>query len=278
MDQVNLHAWESCTTTQVGGVSADMAQALHATVGSTACAPAHGARLPPLWHWCGFPHFAPNEMLGEDGHPRGGALLPPVHLPRRMWASGAVHFHAPLHVGDTLERRSSVRSVIEKTGATGPMVFVTLDHEIYGPSGLGITEQQDIVYLNIPDVYTPPRKKPMPDSPCEHVETTETLLFRYSALTFNAHRIHYDRAYTVDVEKYPDLIVHGPLQATLLMRRAVQSKGRVPNHFYFKGIHPMFAKGGCDIGYEHEDAALNLWTGQDGHTCMQATAIWEETQ
>jgi len=278
MDQMNLEAWHARATDTAGCVSEQTAQALHATVGTGGAAPRAGDPLPPLWHWCAFPDFAPNDMLGDDGHPRGGTLLPPVRLPRRMWASGAVHLHAPLHVGDRLESRSSVRSVVEKTGASGEMIFVTLDHAIYGPAGLAIEEQQDIVYLHIPQTYTPPRKATMPDKLCESIETKETLLFRYSALTFNAHRIHYDRAYTIEVEKYPDLVVHGPLQATLLMRQAVETKGRVPRHFYFKGIHPMFALGGCDIAVEETQAALNLWTGQNGHQCMQATAIWEETQ
>lgn len=158
------------------------------------------------------------------------------------------------------------------------MVFVTVDHAIYGPSGLAIEERQDIVYLEIPDTYSPPKKKPLPTAPIEEIDTTEALLFRYSAVTFNAHRIHYDLAYTKEVEKYPGLVVHGPLQATLLMRAAIRERGRTPKYFDFRGVHPMFAGAPCEIAMEAEDAVLSLWTGQDGHQCMQATAIWADAQ
>jgi 3-methylfumaryl-CoA hydratase len=277
MDQLNIDAWAGRITRDTGCVSPELAQQLHATVGSGR-PPSVGDLLPPLWHWCAFPVTAPNDMLGHDGHPRGSDLLPPVHLKRRMWAGGALRFRAPLRVGDPMERQSTVRQLTEKTGANGPMVFVTVDHAIYGPSGLAIEERQDIVYLGIPARYSPPQKRPLPVPPVEQVEPSETLLFRYSALTFNAHRIHYDLAYATDVEKYPGLVVHGPLQATLLMRAALRERGRVPSYFDFKGVHPMFAGAPCDIAAQQEDAALNLWTGQNGHQCMTATAIWEDTQ
>lgn len=278
MDQLNLDAWCARVEQDSGTISEQTASGLHATVGRAGSAPRTGDIQPLLWHWCAFPQPVPNEMLGEDGHARGSSLLPPLPLPRRMWAGGALHFHAPLRIGDTMQRRSSVRSVVEKHGASGPMVFVTLDHFIYGPAGLAIEERQDIVYLQIPDCYTPPRKQDMPTQLVERLDTPETLLFRYSALTFNAHRIHYDRSYATEVENYPDLVVHGPLQATLLMRRAVETYARMPSYFYFKGVHPMFAAGGCDIAVSTEDASLSLSTGQNGHICMQATAIWEDTQ
>ncbi|MDP4992590.1 MAG: MaoC family dehydratase N-terminal domain-containing protein, partial [Marivita lacus] len=233
--------------------------------------------LPPLWHWCAFPLSTPNDKLGKDGHPRETDLLPPVRLDRRMWAGGALKFYGPaLKIGDPLERRSSIRSVTEKDGSSGPMVFVTVDHAIYGPAGLAIEERQDIVYLEIPKTYTPPSKKPLPVQAVEQIDTTEALLFRYSAVTFNAHRIHYDLPYTREVEKYPGLVVHGPLQATLLMRAAIRERGRTPKYFDFRGVHPMFAGAPCEIAFAAEDAVLSLWTGQDGHQCMQATAIWAD--
>jgi 3-methylfumaryl-CoA hydratase len=128
-------------------------------------------------------------------------------------------------------------------------------------------------------VFTPPPKSALPVEPADHVETTETLLFRYSAITFNAHRIHYDLAYARDVEKYPGLVVHGPLQATLLMRAATRHAGSAPRKFEFRGVHPMFAGPACDIALQPDEAGgLTLWTGQSGHQCMQAQATWEEAR
>ena len=278
MDQVNVEAWVGRTLSDRGGVDVRLAAQLHATLGrSDIAAPAEGDLLPGLWHWCAFPPLASMEQLGPDGHPGGGTLLPVLHLPRRMWAGGSLTFHAPLRVGDTMIRHSSVHDITSKKTAAGDMVLVTVNHAIHGPRGLAITERQDIVYLPIPDQYEPPRKRALDSPVCDRVETTPPLLFRYSALTFNAHRIHYDLDYTRSVEHYPDLIVHGPLQATCLMRRAFEAEGRPPTAFSFRAVHPMFATGGMDIAMREEDGGLTLWSGQDGHQCMTATAIWDGT-
>ena len=278
MDTLNTDAWVGRETVSLGGLSEHQAAQAHATIGEGTM-PRHGDPLPPLWHWCAFPTTAPNSALGQDGHVRGGHLLPPVHLPRRMWGGGALTFHKPLHVGEALERRSRVRSVTEKAGKNGPMVLVTLDHAIYGERGLAVEERQDIVYLEIPKVFEPPAKRPLPVAPHEEVDTPETLLFRYSALTFNTHRIHYDLRYTQEVEHYPALVVHGPLQATLLMRAAMRAhQGRVPLFFDFRGVHPMFAGAPCDIAFQEDEEGMKLWSGQDGHQCMTASATWEGTQ
>lgn len=276
MDKLNVDAWVGRETITQGTVSEQQAALVHATVGN-GDAPRQGEAMPLLWHWCGFPPVADNRKLGPDGHVRGASLLPPVRLPRRMWAGGSLSFHKALHVGETIERRSRVRSVVEKEGRTGPMVFLTLDHDLYGENGLALQERQDIVYLEIPERYTPPKARPMPSEATERIEMPETLLFRYSAVTFNAHRIHYDLPYTQQVEHYPGLVVHGPLQATLLMRAAVHHKGRNPLFFDFRSVHPMFAGNSCEIAMHHDDECLTLWTGQDGHQCMQASAVWEET-
>lgn len=278
MDMLNLDAWTGRVTQDAGCITPELARQVHATVGSGKM-PVHRDPLPPLWHWCAFPLSTPNDKLGKDGHPRETDLLPPVRLDRRMWAGGALKFHGPaLCIGDPLERRSSIRAVTEKTGAAGPMVFVTVDQAIYGPAGLAIEERQDIVYLEIPETFTPPKKKALPADVVERIDTNEALLFRYSAITFNAHRIHYDLPYTQQVEKYPGLVVHGPLQATFLMRAALRERGSTPKYFDFRGVHPMFAGAPCDIAMEAEDAVLSLWSGQNGHQCMQATAIWEDAQ
>lgn len=278
MDQINTEAWIGRETQDAATVTSAQARLVHATVGDGVL-PGPGDRMPPLWHWCAFTPSDPNADLGPDGHPRRIAALPPVRLPRRMWAGGALTFHRDLHVDEPMERRTRIRSVADKQGKAGPMVLVTLDHEIHGADGLAIEERQDIVYLEIPEVFTPPPKSALPVEPADHVETTETLLFRYSAITFNAHRIHYDLAYARDVEKYPGLVVHGPLQATLLMRAATRHAGSAPRKFEFRGVHPMFAGPACDIALQPDDAGgLTLWTGQSGHQCMQARATWEEAR
>lgn len=277
MDKLNLDAWVGREACDASCVTEFQAQKIHATVG-TGAVPKSGDPLPALWHWCAFTPTETNDALGVDGHVRGTQLAPPIHLPRRMWAGGGLTFHQPLHVGEAMTRRTQIRALVEKQGSTGPMVLLTVDHFISGAQGLAIEERQDIVYLQIPETYTPPAKKPLPAPVRETIETPETLLFRYSAVTFNAHRIHYDLNYAQSVEKYPALVVHGPLQATFLMRAATDHAGRVPRTFDFRGLHPMFAGAPCTIAFEADEARLDLWTGQEGHQCMQARAVWEETQ
>lgn len=284
MDQINLTAWENRTETQFGGVSGQIAQMAQATLGSSQTEPTTGSVLPCLWHWFAFLPKTPTADLSRDGHPPLGDFLPPVHLERRMWVSGKLTFHEPLHVGEDLTRVSTIRSVTEKDGAAGPMVFVSVDHEVSGANGLAISERQDIVYLPIPDRYTPPRKQDVFTAPDvdETVETPPTLLFRYSALTFNAHRIHYDLPYAQTIEHYPDLVVHGPLQATMLMDAATRHIGRPPDHFSFRGVHPVFAGQALRLMGQHEDkTTLNLCTAvteaSTAYQGMQAKAVWEDT-
>ncbi|WP_299049221.1 MaoC family dehydratase N-terminal domain-containing protein [uncultured Tateyamaria sp.] len=280
MDQVNLDAWVGKTVSDVGGVGAATAIKVHATIGRSGDpAPRAGDLLPPLWHWSAFAPTAHTDLLGADGHPAPGTLLPPMGLPRRMWAGGALGFHAPVRVGDTLHRHTSVRSVETKTTRTGrPMALVTLDHMIFGPQGLAIEERQDIVYLPMPERFVPPHPRAMPADTAESMEMTPTLLFRYSAVTFNAHRIHYDLDYAQSVEKYPGLVVHGPLQAALLMRHATEQAGSQPVYFDFRAVHPVFAGTPLDICATEEDGTVVLFTGQNGHQGMQATAVFEATQ
>lgn len=277
MDKLNLDAWVGCQTLSEGSVSENQAIQIQATLGGEAT-PRAGEAIPPLWHWCAFPTSADLSALGPDGHVHRSDILPPVHLNRRMWAGGSLTFHGALRVGERIERRSSVRSIKEKMGASGPMVLVSLDHELYSPRGLAVQERQDIVYLDIPDSYSPPEKRALATAAHARIDMPEALLFRYSAITFNAHRIHYDLPYTRNVEKYPNLVVHGPLQASLLMQAATRHKGRTPLFFDFRGVHPMYAGTPCEIALQEDDEGLQLWTGQDGHQCMQAHAVWEETQ
>ena len=230
MDQINLSAWINRSEISHGGLSDMAAHMAHAVLGRAGAAPPRaGDPLPPLWHWFGFPPTAAMEHLGPDGHPRLGGFMPPVRLDRRMWAGGALEFMAPLHVGERLTRETRIANVVEKTGAAGDMVFVTLEHDISGEGGPALRERQDLVYLQIPDTFRAPKAIPAPQSDLrEPVAVTTPLLFRYSAITFNAHRIHYDLPYTREVEHYPDLVVHGPLQANLLMDMAMRHRGRPP--------------------------------------------------
>ncbi len=283
MDQVNLAAWESRTEVRAGGLSLQMAQMAQATLDDGTHPLKDGDAMPQLWHWFAFLPSTPTSDLGVDGHPPLGDFLPPVRLERRMWAGGKLRFHRDLHVGEALSRHSTIRSVTEKEGAAGRLVFVTIDHEISGEDGVAISERQDIVYLAISDQYAPPHKQPLKASPDfkEPVPTSPTLLFRYSALTFNAHRIHYDLPYAQEVEHYPGLVVHGPLQATLLIDAAARHAGRRPDRFSFRGVHPVFAGQETHVtGHRDDNGAMSLCTAvtEDGTTYqgMQAQAVWED--
>lgn len=204
--------------------------------------------------------------------------MPPVRLNRRMWAGGALEFMAPLHVGEALTRETRIVNISEKNGAAGEMVFVTLEHDISGEAGLAIRERQDIVYLLIPDRFSAPKTIAPPQTDVtEAVAVNTPLLFRYSAITFNAHRIHYDLPYTQEVEHYPDLVVHGPLQANLLIDMATRHRGRAPSMFSFRGVHPVFASDPLEISAQKtSDAEWSLCTvANNTHQGMQASAIWE---
>lgn len=279
MDQINLSAWINRSEISTGGLSAMAAQTAHAVLGQSGTqAPCDGDPLPALWHWFGFPPTASMVHLGDDGHPKLGGFMPPVRLNRRMWAGGALEFIAPLHVGEHLTRETRIANIVEKSGAAGEMVFVTLEHGISGEDGLALREQQDIVYLQIPDSFRAPKAIPVPqDDLREAFSVTTPLLFRYSAITFNAHRIHYDLPYTQEVEHYPDLVVHGPLQANLLMDMATRHRGRAPSMFSFRGVHPVFASDAVELSAtKTSDAEWSLCTIAGGsHQGMQASAIWE---
>ena len=235
---------------------------------------ADGAMLPPLWHWMGWTPEAPMAELGPDGHPARGGFLPPVPLERRMWAGGRLRFHAPLRIGEEMFRRSEITKVSEKTGNTGNMVFVTVRHDVHGAAGLAIEEEQDIVFIAMPDRFTPPPPvaAPAPDWR-EEVAVDEVRLFRFSALTFNAHRIHFDLPYATGVEKYPGLVVHGPLQAMLLMEAGrARRGGAVPQGYKFRGVRPAFHFDALSLqGLGNGLATVN----GDGLVCMQADMAWE---
>jgi len=228
--------------------------------------------LPPLWHWMLFQDWVQPEAIGADGHPRRGGFLPPLHdLPRRMWAGGRLVFHAPLAVGESVTRTSTIQSVTEKHGASGRLVFVTVLHEIAGASGPAITEEQDLVYRGTDGAAVRPGAAvaPVASIAARTVRPDPVLLFRYSALTGNGHRIHYDADYVRNVEGYPGLIVHGPLQATWLAALV----GEGVRHFSFRGQRPAFAGNSLVLEAWPEDSAIRLRSRDEtGAVCMTAEA------
>ena len=231
--------------------------------------------LPPLWHWMLFQDWQPPDRLGPDGHPRRGGFLPPVHdLPRRMWAGGRLRFLAPLHPGDAVERTSTILDVSEKQGATGRLVFVTVQHAITGPSGPAIREEQDIVYRGTEGAAAKPAPpaSEAPPGPRSSVLPDPVLLFRYSALTGNGHRIHYDMDYARAVEGYPGLVVHGPLQATWLAGLlAPRSLAR----FDFRGRRAAFHDAPLQLqAWEDGDVVRLRTLDPGGAACMEAEATY----
>ena len=275
-------AWIGRTETATDTISARQVRQMAATLGDTWAGGAldHGAILPNLWHWMGWSPDAPMAGLGPDGHPVKGGFLPPVALERRMWAGGRLSFHSALRIGDPMRRISEILKVSEKTGSTGNMVFVTVGHNIYGPDGLAVTEEQDIVYVAIPQIFTPPPAINAPDTAAwvESPVIDSVRLFRFSAATFNAHRIHFDLPYAMDVEKYPGLIVHGPLQAMLLMEAARRhDPTATPAHFRFRGVRPLFHFNQLRLMAQNplNGTQLLCTATEDNVVCMQAEMTWK---
>jgi 3-methylfumaryl-CoA hydratase len=242
-------------------------------------APIDGTPLPPLAHWLYFLPQAPAREIGADGHPQRGGFLPPVPLPRRMWAGGRLAFAHALHVGEAITRRSTILRVDAKQGRSGALVFVTVRHEIVNAQGVALTEEHDIVYRDNPAPgAVPPQPQPAPaDEAFSRAITPDpVLLFRYSALTFNGHRIHYDRTYVTEVEGYPGLIVHGPLIATLLvdlLRREMPQA--VLKQFDFKAASPLFDIHPFSVcGRRNADGSVALWARNHlGQLAMSARAV-----
>ncbi len=240
-------------------------------------APVASGEAPLALHWCLAPETPAADALGPDGHAAKGGFLPPVPLPRRMWAGGEIETLAPLRIGDRVVRRETVSDVAVKHGRTGTLCFVTVRHEYETARGLAIRDRQDIVYR---EASRPgdaaPTAKPVPaeDEAAWSVEANSVLLFRYSAMTFNGHRFHYDHPYATQVEGYPGLVVHGPMQASLLLNLAALRLGRVPARFRYRGVAPMIAGSRFAVAgrREGQGEAFQGWTAVDGAVCMEAEA------
>ncbi|MGC2781762.1 MAG: MaoC family dehydratase N-terminal domain-containing protein, partial [Bradyrhizobium sp.] len=213
--------------------------------------------------------------LGPDGHPTRGGFLPPVPLPRRMWAGGEVQFIDPLRVGDLATRVSTISDVSLKSGSTGQLCFVAVEHVVTTPRGTAIRERQDIVYRDMGGAQAAPAKAPPVAQHSETHVSDPVLLFRYSALTFNGHRIHYDRDYVTKVEGYPGLIFHGPLQAALLVEFAARLKGKAPATFSYRGVQPLFEGSEFSVNANVIDAGLDVWIANaERQPTMKGTATW----
>ena len=277
-----LSAWVGRTEDRADLLACAPAQGLAATLDRDDGAYAVGTELPPLWHWLYFLPMARQSELGPDGHPKRGGFLPPVPLPRRMWAGSRLDWHAPLRLGETVTRHSRIVSVEQKSGRSGALVFVCVRHEYANAQGVALTEEHDIVYRDLPAPGAPaaaPVSAPQPAPVGGWMRTIvpdDVLLFRYSALTFNGHRIHYDRRYVTEVEGYPGLIVHGPLCATLmvdLVRRQLPAARLA--HFSFKAVAPVFDIAPFAVcGQPEADGkTIKLWVQHDdGSLAMTGTA------
>lgn len=264
--------WISRSTTVTDTLEPTRSNALARALGG-AGELASGDPLPLLDHWLYFWDVQPPAALGEDGHPAKGGFLPPVPLPRRMWAGGRLTFHQPLLLGATVTKTSTIASVKEKSGKSGQLVFVTVRHELDGGEGLAITEEQDLVYKEATtSMLSAPQPAPAPAADfLATVDPDPVLLFRYSALTMNGHRIHYDRPYAMDEECYPGLVVHGPLQAKLLIHLAGEKLAGSITSFDFRGQQPAFDGVPLHICGTNAEGGAEVWTQQGEVKNMAAT-------
>ncbi|HEY9027046.1 MAG TPA: MaoC family dehydratase N-terminal domain-containing protein [Burkholderiaceae bacterium] len=277
----DLDAWIGRSETLRDQIGATPVKALNATLDHPAMPVESGTALPPLWHWLYFLPLHRQSEIGPDGHAKRGGFLPPVPLPRRMWAGSQFEFRSPVRVGDAVERTSTIADVSVKEGRTGQLVFVKVRHEVRcnGSADPSIVEFHDIVYREAKqpgDVEPPPQPAEKGAAWQRVIVPDDVLLFRYSALTFNGHRIHYDRKYVTEVEGYPGLIVHGPLIATLLMdlvRRNAPDADVAT--FRFKAVRPTFDLNPFRVNgqVQNDGKTIKLWAqDHEGWLTMDAVA------
>jgi 3-methylfumaryl-CoA hydratase len=279
LDLDHLRQWIGRTSEARDIVTAQLAKGLRATLFQEIGEPKPGDAAPWTAHWCLAQPVFPMSQLSQDGHPTRGGFLPPVPLPRRMWAGGELEFFAPLRVGDEMTRTSRIADVTMKTGSTGVLCFVSVDHLITTPRGTAVRERQDIVYRDISTAPSSAPAKPAAPPVAQHREShfaDPVLLFRYSALTFNGHRIHYDRDYVTRVEGYPGLVFHGPLQAAFIVELAARLHGgTAPKKFSYRGLQPLFEGSEFSINANDTKAGMDLWTANSaGQPTMKGNAVW----
>ncbi|WP_431703150.1 FAS1-like dehydratase domain-containing protein [Pseudomonas sp. BR20] len=267
--------WIGRSETAHDHLSHNLLKRIAATFGEAV--PEQGADLPPLWQWCFFQDPLPESALGDDGHPARGGFLPPADNRNRMWAGGRIEFLYPLRAGEAATRVSTITQVEEKTGRSGSLLFVTVRHDYAQDGRLAIREEQDIVY-----------REPTPPKPgsgealaqgewSEAIDPTPTLLFRYSAVTFNGHRIHYDYPYVTGTEGYAGLVVHGPLIATLSLRAFCRAHPEATvRRFAYRGVRPLIAPQPFAVGGRiSETGAAALWAGNADGLAQTAEVHFE---
>jgi 3-methylfumaryl-CoA hydratase len=281
LDTKQLQQWVGKTQEQVDIITSAPIEALSATLNKTNMEISNGALLPPLWHWLYFLAPARHDQLAEDGHLEKGDFLPPVPLPQRMWAGSSFKFHNLLTVGERVLRQSIIKSIEVKQGRSGELAFICINHQISHSAGLAITEEHNIVYRGKLPHQAEINSRPEGKLPAHKAQFSKTitpdpvLLFRYSALTFNGHRIHYDRDYTTRVEGYPGLIVHGPLLATFLVELLQERLPAVTmSRFEFKAVRPVFDTNPFTVClHQLDEDKVTLWVqDHEGLLCMQAAA------
>lgn len=239
-----------------------------------------GAPLPEYWHWIYFKPVVRQSRVGKDGHPVRGEFLPPIPLPRRMWAGGRLQFRQPIMIGDEIERRSEILSVEEKSGRSGKLVIVALRHLISNAAGLCVEEQQDLVYCEIPKPDQPSRQQAILPSDVQWKETfvpNAVVLFRFSALTYNGHRIHYDYPYATQVEGYRGLVVHGPLTALLLLEAAKRHMKRAPASYDYRAKGPLFNEEPITLAGRNGNGAreIDVWAaGPTADIALAGRVTW----
>lgn len=261
MTDVALSAWIGRSEEVHDQLSRNLVMRIAATLGEET--PAHGEALPPLWHWAFFQNPVAESGLGDDGHPARGGFLPPADNRNRMWAGGKIEFIQALRVGGDATRVSTITHIEEKHGSTGALLFVTVQHQYFQDGELAIREDQNIVYREPSPPKTDSGQALETGDWQESITPTPTLLFRYSAVTFNGHRIHYDWPYVTDTEGYSGLVVHGPLIATLSLRAFCRANPQARlRQFSYRGLRPLVAPQPFTVGGKIESSATaQLWAG-----------------
>ena len=279
-DLDHLRQWIDRTETCTDVATAWPVAALAATLDRDDPPPAVGEDIPPGWHWLYFLETKRASELGSDGHPKRGGFLPPVALPRRMWAGGRIEFLRPLRVGESLRRDSRIVAVEPKQGKSGSLVFVTVRHTILASGETAAVEEHDIVYREAARPGEAPAPgKPAPQRPPWQREITAgpVMLFRFSALIFNAHRIHYDLDYVREEEHYPGLVVHGPLQTILMLDLARREASRPVKKLDYRALAPVFHTERITVNGNpgSDGATAELWTANAaGNYAMTGTAYF----
>jgi len=282
-NEEDFSAWIGKTQSADDMVRGDAVEALNATLDRADPLPVEGDPLPAMWHWLLFSPKVRRSELGPDGHPARGGFLPPIALPRRMFAGARYRFHQPLRVGEKAHRETRIADITHKTGTSGELIFVRLEHAISGENGLAIEEEHDVVYRDTSAPAQPPGKQ-APDGPAPEWRSSFTpdpvVLFRYSALTFNGHRIHYDRSYATGQEGYPGLVVHGPLIATLLIELLRENAGGRPiATFRFRARRALFDLHPFELTGGRQDGETGYWLkaiDHEGALAMEADGSFAE--